>query len=108
MMGLITDRNRVLAEYPDCYACEAKKSSREHAPPKCFFPEDPAYRKDLVVVPSCDFHNSEKSGDDVYALWHLAGMQGVNHVGEMLHQKLDRARQRDLKRGGKFTAMLTR
>jgi hypothetical protein len=53
--------------------CEAVASSREHVPPKCLFPEtkdigDLNLRKNLITVPSCDQHNSEKSKDDEYLL----------------------------------------
>jgi hypothetical protein len=50
--------------------CDATETSREHAPPLCFFPEvnesGREYRKNLITVPSCDVHNSKKSKDDEY------------------------------------------
>ncbi|MEH6589148.1 MAG: hypothetical protein V7746_02765 [Halioglobus sp.] len=57
-----------------CYMCERPATTREHAPPQCFFPkqvDQPAHiRKDLrtnlIVVPSCDIHNSQKSSNDEY------------------------------------------
>ena len=53
-----------------CYMCDALATSSEHAPPKCFFPSLKASGKDLrrnlLTVPSCDLHNSEKSKDDEY------------------------------------------
>ena len=57
-----------------CYMCSNQKSSREHAPPKCLFPElkdlekGQELRKNLISVPSCDRHNSRKSEDDEYLL----------------------------------------
>ena len=53
-----------------CYMCELPETSREHAPPSCFFPEQKGYGKDLrrglITVPSCDAHNSVKSKDDEF------------------------------------------
>ena len=57
-----------------CYMCTRKATSKEHVPPKCFFPgsgdslSGKDLRKNLITVPSCDLHNSEKSGDDLYLL----------------------------------------
>lgn len=55
-----------------CYFCESVATSREHVPPACLFPEKKDlddgvdYRKNLITVPSCDEHNSQKSKDDEY------------------------------------------
>ena len=49
-----------------CYLCEAEKFSMEHVPARCFFPEEPEYRKDLIKVPSCQQHNENTSKDDEY------------------------------------------
>lgn len=50
--------------------CDSPETSREHAPPLCFFPEandiGRDLRRNLVTVPSCDRHNSRKSKDDEY------------------------------------------
>jgi hypothetical protein len=57
-----------------CYFCDSPSTSREHVPPQCIFPEqkdvpDGAnFRKNLITVPSCDAHNSEKSEDDTYLM----------------------------------------
>lgn len=51
-------------EAASCYMCDAAPTSAEHAPPKCLFPE--GHRNNLITVPSCDTHNSEKSKDDEY------------------------------------------
>lgn len=104
-MGLLTTKQQVLAMFPSCYACNAPKTSMEHAPPKCFFPEEKdtigthLFRRDLIKVPSCDQHNTEKSNDDVYALWHLAGLDGVNDCGRMIRENLlQRMAERDLEK----------
>lgn len=60
-----------------CYMCDSKRTSYEHVPPKCLFPEQKDLpdgvdlRKDLITVPSCDVHNSKKSEDDEYILYVL-------------------------------------
>jgi hypothetical protein len=55
--------------------CDAVATGREHAPPKCFFPQtkdlqpsDEDLRHNLVTVPSCDEHNTSRSKDDEYAM----------------------------------------
>lgn len=51
-----------------CYfqGCAKEGTTKEHIPPKAFFPED--QREQLITVRSCRGHNTEKSGDDLYAL----------------------------------------
>ncbi len=72
---------------PSCYMCLKPATSREHAPPKCIFPEardalDGAnLRKNLITVPSCDEHNSERSRDDEYLFMALAGSYTSSDVG---------------------------
>lgn len=71
-----------------CYACDMEATSREHVPPKCIFPEkkdidlDEDHRVDLISVPSCDVHNSKKSGDDEYLMYILVSTLTVNSVAE--------------------------
>lgn len=70
-----------------CYWCSSPAKSKEHAPPKCIFPElkdttDAADRRvGLITVPSCDEHNSVKSQDDEYLLSVLAVSILNNDVG---------------------------
>lgn len=57
-----------------CYMCHSEETSKEHVPPKCFFPTHRevsgkiSFRQNLITVPSCNEHNSEKSGDDQFLL----------------------------------------
>jgi hypothetical protein len=44
-----------------CYYCGAQASSVEHVPPKQFFK---GFSCDSITVPSCDKHNTRKSGND--------------------------------------------
>lgn len=56
----------------NCYYCGQPKTSMEHVPPKVFFPDkkysynDLNHRQELITVPSCDAHNSNKSHLDEY------------------------------------------
>lgn len=47
-----------------CYMCDEKASTKEHVPPRSFFPI--GHRQDLITVPSCDTHNHENSDDVEY------------------------------------------
>ena len=51
-----------------CYYCGAPATSREHFPPKSFFPK---VNLQLKTVPSCEKHNNKKSNDDQYLLAHI-------------------------------------
>lgn len=68
-----------------CYMCPRPGVSKEHVPPRCIFPEVKDvrgnFRQDLITVPSCDLHNSQKSDDDEFLLVSLAGLIGNNSIG---------------------------
>ena len=51
-----------------CYyqGCSEIGSTKEHIPPKSFFPQD--QRDQLLAVSSCKKHNNAKSSDDTYVL----------------------------------------
>lgn len=56
-----------------CYCCEKTATTKDHIPPKCFFPEkkhlpnnSSDYRRNLITVPSCSEHNNFRSHDDEY------------------------------------------
>ena len=55
--------------------CDLIETSKEHVPPKCFFPEQKDigkskdFRRNLITIPSCEQHNSAKSQDDMYLLF---------------------------------------
>ncbi|MBC7285012.1 hypothetical protein [Hoeflea sp.] len=49
-----------------CFRCEAEATTREHFPPKAFFPKGGNLQ--LKTVPACSKHNNGKSGDDMYVL----------------------------------------
>jgi hypothetical protein len=82
-----------------CYACGQPATSSEHVPPKCIFLElkdaGVDYRKQLITVPSCDVHNSQKSKDDEFLLLALAVYFGNNSAGnDHFFQKVMRAVRR--------------
>ncbi len=56
------------AQKQTCYCCGEPATSKEHIPPKCIFPEDPKFRKNLITVPACDKHNSDKSLEDEFLM----------------------------------------
>lgn len=51
-----------------CYfpGCENHANTKEHIPPKSFFPD--SKKMNLMTVKSCKVHNNEKTKDDIYAL----------------------------------------
>lgn len=56
-----------------CYCCEEIATTRDHIPPKCFFPQkkhlssvSPDYRSQPITVPACSAHNNSRSCDDEY------------------------------------------
>ncbi|MDQ8049281.1 hypothetical protein [Luteibacter sp.] len=57
--------------------CDRAATSNEHVPPKCIFPamkdaDGKDYRRNLIKVPSCDEHNTDKSDDDQYLMMVLS------------------------------------
>jgi len=94
--------------------CDALATSGEHVPPKCLFPErkDLPYgidlRKNLLKVPSCDAHNSQKSHDDEYFLYILGGSFQINEVGRNLYRtKVRRSIRRNSSVLGKIASTAT-
>ncbi len=83
-----------------CYMCDSPETSREHAPPLCFFPEASSFgrdlRRNLITVPSCDHHNSKKSKDDEYfrSVILVVAAQSSDAARHQFFQKLLRASNR--------------
>lgn len=76
-----------------CYMCSDPSTSREHAPPKCMFPE--GHRENLITVPSCDAHNTAKSKDDEWLRTVLTMNYSTNKTGtEYGFQKIKSAYER--------------
>lgn len=97
-------------ETKTCYMCDKPATSKEHAPPRCIFPErkdtldGENFRMDLIAVPSCDEHNCEKSRDDEYLMQVMPMSVGSNAVAE---NHLDRKVKRSLTRNQKAAKALT-
>ncbi|BBC22799.1 hypothetical protein [Pseudanabaena sp. ABRG5-3] len=60
-------------EKPQCYCCEKIATTKDHIPPKCFFPKkkdlsdgNHDYTNNLITVPACSDHNNSRSKDDEY------------------------------------------
>lgn len=74
----------------ECYMCDKEGFTVEHVPPKCLFPEKKDlpdgsdFRKQLITVPACEEHNTNKSNDDEYLLYALSLNFPVNEVGKKL------------------------
>ncbi|WP_443096705.1 hypothetical protein ACTT2I_16620 [Stenotrophomonas sp. PUT21] len=75
-----------------CYYCGFEASTAEHVPPQGIFPrqkdspDGKDYRKQLITVPSCEEHNTDKSREDEYLLYTLAMSLPSNEVAK--HQFL--------------------
>ena len=85
-----------------CYMCEKLATSVEHVPPRCLFPEKKDLpdgvdlRKQLLTIPACDEHNSQKSQDDEYFLYSLVMLSNSNNVSRNLYfSKIKRAIKRN-------------
>ncbi|MCP5003260.1 MAG: hypothetical protein GY941_04810 [Planctomycetes bacterium] len=71
-----------------CYKCDSVSTSVEHVPPRCLFPqkkdlpERVDLRKQLITVPACDEHNTQKSKNDEYLLYILVMSIPANEVAK--------------------------
>src|ERR1017187_113160 len=72
-----------------CYACDQPATTKEHAPPKCFFPE--GKRLNLITVPSCSIHNCDNSPDVEYVRNAIGSLAGLNETGALLFDKASRS-----------------
>jgi hypothetical protein len=67
-----------------CYACDDPATSKEHCPPRVFFPEvadvGADHRSNLITVPSCDAHNARRSEDDAYVAYMVCVCLGNNDL----------------------------
>src|SRR6185503_18234133 len=58
----MTLRLKQYSKWKPCYYCGAPPpSTQEHAPPRLMFA---AFDCDIITVPSCEKHNTEKAGND--------------------------------------------
>lgn len=77
-----------MTELVSCYMCDEPTTSKEHVPPRCFFPAAKdlppgvSLRQNLITVPSCDAHNGAKSKDDLYLLYAVIFSLPANEVAK--------------------------
>lgn len=72
-----------------CYfkGCLEDGVTREHVPPKSFFPD--GERTNLLTVPSCEKHNNDKKEDDFYVLSHIClGASKKNRARDIFMKKV--------------------
>jgi hypothetical protein len=71
-----------------CYRCGEPATTREHFPPKAFFPRGGNLQ--LRTVPSCIEHNNGKSKDDQYLLTHIClhAAEGGNLPGQVFRRSI--------------------
>ncbi len=90
-----------MPEAVSCYTCEGFATTREHAPPKCFFPEQRDVgrdlRKNLISVPSCAEHNTARSMDDQYVMTFVVmQFETIGVARDQFSTKIIRSLKRDL------------
>lgn len=73
----------------NCYfqGCTEKGTTKEHIPPRSFFPEDE--RLQLPTVKSCKAHNNDKSTNDLYVLAQICmNASPSNRAYEVFQQRV--------------------
>ncbi|MEI1279656.1 hypothetical protein V6Z05_15105 [Leptospira venezuelensis] len=91
-----------------CYFCGKEATSREHVPPQCLFPQKEKselrdLKRNLITVPSCDVHNSNKSHDDEYLKFILTtNIRRNSHSINQFNGKVLRGINRDPKKYATF------
>jgi hypothetical protein len=79
----------------NCYMCDSVAATREHVPPKSFFPS--GLRNGLITVPSCDAHNSDNSLDVEYVRNVLSTQHGTNNAAAAVFATTKRSLDRSPK-----------
>lgn len=65
-----------------CYMCDTTASTKEHVPPRSFFPKPRP--NNLWTVPACTNHNYENKLDIEYVRNFISAQRGVNETGEKI------------------------
>ena len=76
-----------------CYMCNAEATTKEHVPPKSFFP--PSCRENLITVPACASHNNDNSKDVEYVSSFIGSPIQTKEVGREQFNKALRAFKRN-------------
>lgn len=58
---------------------------------RSLFPEDEVFRRQLITVPSCDQHNSDKSDDDEYVANLISSGFDVNTIASRRYPSMARS-----------------
>jgi hypothetical protein len=72
-----------------CYACGQPGSTREHVPPRAFFPR--GRRGNLWTVPSCRSHNTDNSLDIEYVRNVICVQRNTNAIAEAVFEAAKRS-----------------
>jgi len=67
-----------------CYMCERTATTREHVPPRSFFPQ--GFRTNLWTVPSCERHNLDNSMDVEYVRNVIVSHRNAQGTAQQLAQ----------------------
>jgi len=79
-----------------CYYCGAPCTSGEHAPPEMMFK---GFGCNFIIVPSCDEHNSKKSGNDLAIVAaYIEAINGMLQDATITDSELPRDVQKAVKR----------
>lgn len=70
--------------FAKCYMCHEPATTREHVPPKSFFPD--GHKTDLLIVPSCAKHNNGNSSDVEYVRGIISSAIHVNETGQAVNR----------------------
>lgn len=85
-------RRAVQGQQETCYMCDRVATTREHAPPRSFFPRD--RRVNVIKVPSCTTHNNDNHLDVEYARNLIASDIHVNAIGLAMFETARRSFER--------------
>ena len=77
--------------------CDSPATTDEHVPPRCLFPVESEWRKQLIKVPSCELHNSKKSTDDELLRHYIASAGGNNELALQVYEPVIRSWERNPK-----------
>jgi hypothetical protein len=69
--------------------CDDSAVTKEHVPPKCFFPD--SLRDNLVTVPACTKHNLENSRDVEYVRNVISTQHGTNDAAAEIFETTKRS-----------------
>lgn len=87
-----------------CYMCSSEAKTREHFPPKAFFPKGANLQ--LWTVPSCINHNNKKSGDDQYFLTQV--LMNMSREGNLARERFMESIVPHFETSPKFRDMIAR